>query len=251
VEPFHIADPSSLSDDEAFAIYRRMTEEGWIVVESPENADLDEALLSMQAIFGGVVFHPYSREEGVVVIDNLYRPPRAMLPHTDGTYYPQPPALMCLQCIIAATTGGASTLVDGAKLYDHLASELPDDLPRLFEPVLGVEREDHFVESPVFWRADDRLRIRFRIDETIKLTIAPAADRAVEAIRRFIEVPANQLVFTLQPRQTLIVDNTRMLHGRTAYDGREQRKMNRVHFDGRSPHGDLVLGFLPRAEGQA
>lgn len=240
-----IDDPLSLPDAEVDRVFRRLEEDGWVVIQSNPAGDPEQILVDLQSIFGGVVFHPYSKEEGVVVVDNAYRPPRAMSPHTDGTYYPTPPALMCLQCVTAATTGGASTLVDGARVYDYLASEMPDDLTHLFEPVMGVRRENRFVEAPVFWRQGDRIGMRFRIDETIALEVAPRARRAVDAIHEFIQDPANQLEFTLQPMQTLIVDNVRTLHGRTAYDGREQRKMNRMHLDGRSPRGTLRLGFTP------
>lgn len=104
MQTYLIDDAASLSDGAVAEIHRRLEAEGWIVIQTPPGRGLEEALLALQAILGGVVYHPYSKEEGVVVIDNAYRPPRGMLPHTDGTYYPQPPALMCLQCVTAATT---------------------------------------------------------------------------------------------------------------------------------------------------
>jgi alpha-ketoglutarate-dependent taurine dioxygenase len=245
MEPYLVSCATSLAGETVADIFDRLTRDGWVVIETPRDHDPDKALLDLQAIFGEVVFHPYSKAEGVVVVDNAYRPPRGMTPHTDGTYYPQPPAIMCLQCISAATTGGASTLVDGAKVYDHLTRELPDHLPHLFETVMSVRREDRIVQSPVFWRTGERVRIRFRIDKTIKLEVADRAQRAVQAIDRFINDTENQVIFTLRPWQTLVVDNTRMLHGRTAYDVSEPRKMNRMHLDGKSPRGNLQLGFLP------
>lgn len=251
MEPIVVDDPLTLPDAAVLAIFNRLENQGWVVLQTPTDRDPEQALIDFQSIFGGVVYHPYSKEEGVVVVDNAYRPPRGMLPHTDGTYYPQPPALMCLQCITAATTGGASTLVDGAALYTHLSETFADELPHLFDPVMSVKRENRAVQSPVFWRNENRLGIRFRIDETIALEVEPRAQRVVEAIREYIDDPANQIEFTLQPLQTLIVDNIRMLHGRTPYDGREQRKMNRMHLDGQSTRGNLRLGFIPASAAMA
>ena len=100
-----------------------------------------------------------------------------------------------------------------------------------------------FVRSSVFTHVNDQIRIRFRIDETIHLEVAPEAQRAVFLMRQFVEDPDNQVCFKLQPRQTLVTDNTRVLHGRTAYDAAEPRCMYRMHLDGMGSRGPLRIGF--------
>jgi alpha-ketoglutarate-dependent taurine dioxygenase len=245
MDTFGMENAGMMPDALVQEILIQLEDAGWVVLESPEGADLRSELVAMQQLFGDVVLHPFSREEGIVVVDNAYRPPRAMTPHTDGTYYPEPPAVLCLQCLRAASTGGATTLVDGAGIYRRVSKEYPDELPLLFEPVLKVRRDDRFVESSVFWRDGDRVKIRIRFDQTIKLEVAPQVERSVESIRNYIEDEANQLCFALRAGQTLVTDNTRVLHGRTAYDGREERRMDRMHLNGRGSRGTLRTGFIP------
>lgn len=247
MKTFGLANARMIPDALVQEIFARVEDAGWVLLESPHGADLRSELVAMQQFFGDVVLHPFSREEGIVVVDNAYRPPRGMTPHTDGTYYPEPPAVLCLQCLQAASTGGATCLVDGAGIYEMVAKEYPDELPLLFEPVLKVRRDDRFVESSVFWRDGDRVKIRIRFDETIKLEVASQVKRPVEAIRNYIEDEANQLCFALRAGQTLVTDNTRVLHGRTAYDGREQRRMDRMHLNGKGSRGPLRTGFVPAA----
>lgn len=249
MKTFPLVSTRDMSPEVVREIFAHLEDAGWAVLESVEGSDFRDELIGMQQMFGDVVLHPFSREEGIVVVDNAYRPPRAMTPHTDGTYYPEPPAILCLQCLRAASTGGATTLVDGARIYQHIAEKYPNDLPLLFEPVLKVRRDNRYVESSVFWRDGGRVKIRIRFDETIKLEVAPQVREAVQAIQNYIEDENNQLCFPLRAGQTLVTDNTRVLHGRTAYDGREERRMDRMHLNGKGSRGPLRTGFIP-AEGR-
>jgi len=234
----------SLPESTIAALYSKIQDKGWAVVESPEESDPREALLSLRSLFGGVVRHPSSGEEGLVAVDNAYRPSRGMLPHTDGTYYPVPPAVICLQCSVAAESGGATTIVDAKDIYVSLQQNCPDELPVLFEPVVGVRRDDKYVESSVLKRFDGKIQIRFRVDETIRLNLRPEAVKPFTFIKEYVEEERNQLQFKLSPRQILIADNSRILHGRTAYDPSEERCMYRLHLDGAGSLGTIMPGFV-------
>lgn len=225
-------------------LYAEIENKGWAVVESPEGADAREALLSLRALFGSVVRHPSSGEEGLVAVDNAYRPSRGMLPHTDGTYYPVPPAIICLQCSIAAESGGVTTIIDAKDMYANLQPTHESDLNELYAPIVGVRRDDKYVESPVFSRASGKIHIRFRVDETIGINLKPEGVKGFNAIKEYVEDERHQLQFKLHPRQILIADNTRILHGRTAYDPAEERCMYRMHLDGAGTFRTLQTGFV-------
>jgi hypothetical protein len=115
--------------------------------------------------------------------------------------------------------------------------------------VLRVGRGSKYVERALFSRAGDRTKIRFRVDETIDLTVAPVAERVVSRVQRFIEDPGNWLHLALRPGQILVTDNFRILHGRTAYDVREPRQMLRLWLNGTPSPGPLRCG-IPEREGE-
>jgi alpha-ketoglutarate-dependent taurine dioxygenase len=220
-------------------------ERGWLLIEGTPEAPRAE-LLALRTWFGDVVGHQCSDGDGIVSVDGSYRPPRAMLPHTDGSYEPEPPAVMCLQCVHAAESGGVSTLVDGARLYALLAREYPEDLPVLFTPVLRIGRGSKYVERALFSRVGGRTRIRFRVDETVDMTVAAAAERVVSLVQSFLEGSGNWLHLALRPGQILVTDNFRVLHGRTAYDGREPRQMQRLWLNGEPSLGPPLRCGIPR-----
>ena len=134
--------------------------------------------------------------------------------HTDSQdFFGAPPGLQVMVCRRAAAIGGQTCLVDGWALLDRLEDTdhaLYEDLtrtPRLHRFYFGdltrptvAEARGHFAwtHSPI-----------------------PATDRIGVALAHQIErEPVIELA--VRAGQTLIVDNHRMLHGRTAFSGAER-----------------------------
>jgi alpha-ketoglutarate-dependent taurine dioxygenase len=129
--------------------------------------------------------------------------------HTDSQdFLGAPPALQIMICRRAATDGGATRLVDGARLLARLARENP-----MLHQRLLTEPRHH----------------RFYFGDVVGPTVAikrghlvwthsplPPTDAIGEALA--IEL-AHEPVITLPIRdgETLVVDNHRMLHGREAF----------------------------------
>lgn len=145
--------------------------------------------------------------------------------HTDSQdYLGAPPALQIMICRRAASDGGATRLVDGARLLARLARENP----MLHQRVLTEPRHHRFYFGDV-------------VGPTVALkrghlvwthSPLPPTDAIGEALA--LEL-AHEPVITLPVRdgETLVVDNHRMLHGREAFSD-QRRELVRL------------LAWLPR-----
>lgn len=158
---------------------------------------------------------------------NLAFSGRGLAPHTDNPYRDPVPTLQLLHCLRNALEGGDSGLVDGYAAAALLREEDPDAFAVLTT-----------TDVPFFWRdATASLRalrplisldstggireIRFNNRSMQPLT-GPAAMLAdfYRGYRRFAEIimrPEMRVTFRLEPGDCLVVDNTRLLHSRTAF----------------------------------
>jgi gamma-butyrobetaine dioxygenase len=144
--------------------------------------------------------------------------------HTDNPYRDPTPTLQLLHCLSSSAGGGENTLVDGFRVADDLAPEQRDLLastPVRFRFADG--ESDLETETPVL-ELDVRGAIRavhyntrsaqpFRLREEL---VEPYY-AAYQAFGRMLEAPEYRIQFKLEPGDLFIVDNLRVLHGRTAY----------------------------------
>jgi alpha-ketoglutarate-dependent taurine dioxygenase len=151
--------------------------------------------------------------------------------HSDGTFvdgaivvdggirYVGPPRMIMLQVAQNAKSGGESFVVDGHQvLCDMLATE-PDLLTSLMTPgCMAFCRDDQMsLHQPVFtWRGGDRFALRFRSDA--RTYAAPWAQEAVRRLRDHYAVdPQYRRIVPMEEGQILVLDNSRMMHGRQAF----------------------------------
>ena len=228
---------------------------GFAVWKSGRPAAVRKHVAAVGRELGRVVGHDRSGSDGLILIssmaeDSIYigQLPKAHLPHTDGCFLERPPEVMILGCESAASSGGESVLLSAKGIYHALQRDAPWALPLLTQPsCLSFVRGERAAEHAVFSRrgsTSSRLGVVFRSDGVAQASSQPV-ELAYQAMRELVLSPELQIRFRLEPGDLLIVDNTAMLHGRTAFeDGSQKRRLWRGNFIGdRIP--SHLLGFDP------
>jgi gamma-butyrobetaine dioxygenase len=190
------------------------------------------ALLKVAGLFGFIRETNYGKWFEVrteVNPANLAYTGLGLQAHTDNPYRDPVPTLQILYCLENSAEGGDSTVVDGFAAARRLRDEDPDGFALLARHCARFEycgsgdvrltaRKPMIELSP-----DGELTgIRFNNRSTAPITDVPYDDMAAyyAAYRRLGEIiddPAMAVTFKLQPGECFIVDNTRVLHGRTGY----------------------------------
>jgi hypothetical protein len=129
-----------------------------------------------------------------------------------------------------AKSGGETALVSGYVAHNILAAERPDLLERLYQ-AFWVDRraelppgEDPVLATPVFARESGRLFVRylrFYITKGHEWKGVPLTSEELESLDALDEVmnrPGVALNVTPQPGDIQLVNNTFVLHSRTAYE---------------------------------
>jgi gamma-butyrobetaine dioxygenase len=144
--------------------------------------------------------------------------------HTDNPYRDPTPTLQLLHCLSSSAGGGENTLVDGFRVADDLAPEQRDLLAstpvrfRFADGESDLETETPVLELDVRGALqavhyNTRSAQPFRLREEL---VEPYY-AAYQAFGRMLEAPEYRIQFRLAPGDLFIVDNLRVLHGRTAY----------------------------------
>lgn len=232
---------STLTPQQQEAMRERFEQFGFVILDCEPELQSKEDFAQLENYFGKIICHNQSDELGILPITLLPNYPdyanthhHHLALHTDGAFETVPPAVMAMQCEVAAETGGLSCLVDGYAVYQYLHQVDPVGLQSLFEPdVFHIERDNQSAQRAIFWHdRDGRLKIAFRSDTVAKIRVKPHAQAVFERVKQYLADPAHQFRWHLQPGQILIFDNTRMLHGRTAFPPTSKRRINGLWFDG-------------------
>jgi len=172
----------------------------------------------------------------------------AIGPHSDGTYFSEPPGLQLLHCIEADPRGGDSQLVDGMAIAqtlqcDHPAAfELLSTIPIRFE--FRDEKDWLIAQHRVFSMGnddgdgDDRFqRLIFNNHDRLPLhhlpdEIIPDMYQALELLCATISDPARSVFHKLQPGDVLVMHNHRLLHGRSGFPANSTRHLYGFYLDG-------------------
>ena len=209
----------------------------------------NRAVLRMGARFGqvrdtghGVHFEIRSRSDG----NDLAYTALALGPHSDQPYTEPVPGVQLLHCLVNDNPGGESLLVDTLAVCEELSRRDPEAL-RLLKTVpvrfrfLGPGL--HSVDHRPLVRCDGRGRIvglhySPRVDY---LPLLPEVEllayhRARRLLAGLLDEAAFRVEFRLEPGDCVIFDNTRMLHGRAAFDpARGDRRLQGCYIDINGP----------------
>jgi gamma-butyrobetaine dioxygenase len=152
-------------------------------------------------------------------------------PHTDNPYRWPVPGVQLLHCLVNETSGGLSTLVDGfaaaeaLRARDKEAFQLLTRTPvrfRFRDPTTELVASAPLIELDA---AGGLLAIHFspRLD-FVPLGPPESLDRYYQARRAFdylLRSPEFEIRFLLESGDLLMMDNRRLLHGRSGFDTAE------------------------------
>ena len=165
----------------------------------------------------------------------------ALAPHLDEPFRNNQPGLLLLHCVAAAPGGGGENLlVDGFKVAAELRERAPEAFELLCRIPTGFRRKlgeefNHYTERPVFSLDASGQVTRFCFAERSAAPVrAPASlmepiYAARRALMTLIHDKSLQAKVALRPGDAFIVDNHRVMHGRTAFEG--ARHLRHCHVD--------------------
>ncbi len=171
-------------------------------------------------------------------------------PHTDNPYRNPVPCIQILHCIINEVSGGYSTLVDGFTVTEDLKKENPDYYNILSKTKVRFK----FIDKKVVledWSELIKLdeennfkQVRFspRLDY-VPVLEKKELDLYYKARKRLSDLYNSdkyRIEFKLDEKDLLMMDNHRLLHGRTKYDVNEgNRFLQGCYLDFDSTEGKL------------
>ena len=173
-----------------------------------------------------------------------------LAPHTDNPYRNPVPCIQILHCIENEVSGGLSTLVDGFTVTEQLKK----DFPEYYKILTEIKVRFQFIDQSVVlenWAEmiqldefGDFKQVRF----SPRLDFVPLMDKeklelyyaARKKISKLYNSDKYRIEFKLKPGDLLMMDNYRLLHGRTTYDTNEgNRFLQGCYIDYDSTEGKL------------
>jgi alpha-ketoglutarate-dependent taurine dioxygenase len=253
-----VAEISDIDIQKLFEIFNKFK---FVILECEELLNPQENLLALKIFLGSVKRSKRSDENGIIPVENLQNSSLAKihvsttntthLMHTDGSAEVDPPKIVALQCEVPSQHGGLSQIVCAESIYEYLRKNHFQELQVLFKNPLTITRVDQTAARAIFVEQEGTISITFRTIRTddISIEIPSQIEKIYKIINNYVNDPKNQMVFKLKAHQILILDNTGVLHGRTAFPENEFRKLNKLWFDGVSEYSHyLQLGFVPKCK---
>ena len=174
----------------------------------------------------------------------------SLAPHTDNPYRNPVPCIQILHCIENEVSGGNSTLVDGYTVTEKLKKDHPD----YFKILTEIKVRYQFIDQDVIledWsemiKLDENQNFK-QVRFSPRLDFVPLMDKekldlyyaARNKISELYNSEKYRLEFKLMPGDLLMMDNHRLLHGRTSYDANEgNRFLQGCYIDYDSTEGKL------------
>ena len=174
----------------------------------------------------------------------------ALAPHTDNPYRNPVPCIQLLHCVESKVHGGLSTLVDGLTVTEDLKSNHPEFYKILTEIKVKFKFIDKDVVlenwSPLIELSDEKKFKQVRFSP--RLDFVPILDKekldlyykARNKLSEMYNSDKYKIEFKLSAKDLIMMDNYRLLHGRTAYQTSEgERFLQGCYIDYDSTEGKL------------
>ncbi len=173
-----------------------------------------------------------------------------LAPHTDNPYRNPVPCIQILHCIINEVSGGYSTLVDGFTVTEDLKKENLE----FYNILTSIKVRFKFIDKEVVLEDWSEL---IKLDETKKfkqvrfsprldyVPVLPKKDldiyyKARKRLSDLYNSDKYRIEFKLEKKDLLMMDNHRLLHGRTKFDVNEgDRFLQGCYIDFDSTEGKL------------
>lgn len=205
-----------------------------------------ESLLQVADLFGYVRetnYGPYFEVRTEVNPTNLAYTGLGLQAHTDNPYRDPVPTLQILYCLENSAEGGDSIVVDGFRATERLRADNPEGFallagyPARFE-YKGSDGVCLRARRPMIEMSADGelIGIRFNNRSSAPFVDVPydkmeAYYAAYRQLGEIIDDPAMGVSFKLEPGESFIVDNTRVLHARLGYSGAGYRWLQGCYAD--------------------
>lgn len=213
----------------------RFLETGFIVFTGVPTAP--ESLFGVARLFGfvretnfGALFDVRSTPEA----SDLAYTSLPLDPHTDNPYRVPVPGVQILHCLVNETTGGLSTLVDGLAAAEVLRAKDATAFRILASTPVRFRYQDPRTElvasaTPIELDATGRVQAVHFSPRLDFVPLAPPAEltayyRARRVFDHLLRSPEFEIRFLLDAGELLMMDNRRLLHGRTGFDPAEGRR---------------------------
>jgi gamma-butyrobetaine dioxygenase len=224
------------SDEDRLALYKQVLDYGFAIVEDVPAVSGEVAAAG--TLFGLVRLSAYGNVDEDVRVEDVRVDPKVTVgttrsdflgPHTDTCWRLSLSGLVLMHCLKASTSGGESLLVDGFKVCEILRGRHPEAFDLLSRVPLTYSVS---VDNGDEWRALGRVItcdpegnvVGFRFNER-SMAQQDLAEDVIEpvyaALESLLDVLYDQslwLISKLEPGSLVVMDNQRILHGRTAFD---------------------------------
>ena len=221
-------------DTARLTLYRQLRDYGLVILRGgPAEPGFVETVANLIGDLGDATYGKIFDLTPSGKIRTLGNTMRPVPPHTDEPFRYTPPGMMVLGCVRKADDGGDSLFVDGFALAERLRR----DDPRSFDLLTG--RAQSYIrrhEGTLDLRA--RLRMVNLDDEgavcgvRVHTRSAAPLDLPAELVEPYyaahhrltamMMAPENQVRIALQPGESALFDNHRVLHARTHFTDPER-----------------------------
>ncbi len=155
----------------------------------------------------------------------------ALDPHTDNPYRWPVPGVQLLHCLVNETSGGLSTLVDGFAAAEALRADDGEAFRLLSRTPVRFRYRDAATElvasaPPIELDVTGRVQAVHFSPRLDFVPLGPPAElasyyRARRAFDHLLRSPELEIRFLLDAGELVMMDNRRLLHGRTGFDSAE------------------------------
>lgn len=171
-------------------------------------------------------------------------------PHIDDAFSYSPPGIDIFHCLDNTDEGGMSTYVDGFAVAESIRHAAPEAFALLTtHPIQQIRRHPNEIDfrtrGPLIsldeWGNPRGIRYFDRALAPLDLKpalIEPMYDAIREFNQRMLD-PEFVAEIRIEPGQGMLIDNHRVLHGRTAFDPSAGRHMRLCHVPRDEFHGRL------------